>query len=60
MRQSNLERVAVSFAVLVLLQDTNARLTFKLDKNAYERNEKETEIKDTIETESNGDREKSM
>ena len=60
MRQSNLKRVAVSFAVLVLLQDTNARLTFKLDKNAYERNEKETEIKDTIETESNGDREKSM
>ena len=60
MRQSNLKRFAVLFAVLVLLQDTNARLTFKLDKNAYERNEKETEVKDTIETETDGDREKSM
>ena len=60
MRQSNLKRFAVLFAVLVLLQDTNARLTFKLDKNAYERNEKETEVKDTIETETNRDREKSM
>ena len=60
MRQSNLKRFAVLFAVLVLLQDTNARLTFKLDKNAYERNEKETEVKDTMETETNGDREKSM
>ena len=60
MRQSNLKRFAVLFAVLVLLQDTNARLTFKLDKNAYERNEKETEVKDTIETETNGDRKKSM
>ena len=60
MRQSNLKRFAVLFAVLVLLQDTNARLTFKLDKNAYEGNEKETEVKDTMETETNGDREKSM
>ena len=60
MRQSNLKRFAVLFAVLVLLQDTNARLTFKLDKNAYERNDKETEVKDTIETETDGDREKSM
>ena len=60
MPQSNLKRFAVSFAVLVLLQDTNAKLTFKLDKNAYERNEKETEVKDTMETETNGDREKSM
>ena len=60
MRQSNLKGFAVLFAVLVLLQDTNARLTFKLDKNAYERNEKETEVKDTIETETNRDREKSM
>ena len=60
MRQSNLKRFAVQFAVLVLLQDTNARLTFKLDKNAYERNEKETEVKDTIETETNGDQKKSM
>ena len=60
MRQSNLKRFAVLFAVLVLLQDTNARLTFKLDKNAYERNEKETEVKDTIETETNGDQKKSM
>ena len=59
MRQSNLKRFAVLFAVLVLLQDTKARLTFKLDKNAYERNEKETEVKDTIETETNRDREKS-
>ena len=60
MRQSNLKRFPVLFAVLVLLQDTNARLTFKLDKNAYERNEKETEVKDTIETETNGDQKKSM
>ena len=60
MRQSNLKRFAVLFAVLVLLQDTNARLKFKLDKNAYERNEKETEVKDTIETETNGDQKKSM
>ena len=60
MRQSNLKRFAVQFAVLVQLQDTNARLTFKLDKNAYERNEKETEVKDTIETETNGDQKKSM
>ena len=60
MRQSNLKRFAVQFAVLVLLQDTNAKLTFKLDKNAYERNEKETEVKDTIETETNGDQKKSM
>ena len=60
MPQSNLKRFAVSFAVLVLLQDTNAKLTFKLDKNAYERNEKETEVKDTIETETNGDQKKSM
>ena len=60
MRQSNLKGFAVLFAVLVLLQDTNARLTFKLDKNAYERNEKETEVKDTIETETNGDQKKSM
>ena len=46
MWQSNLKRFAVSFAVLVLLQDTNTRLTFKLwktFKNTYERNEKETE-----------------
>ena len=60
MRQSNLKRFAVLFAVLVLLQDTHARLIFKLDKNTYERNEKETEVKDTIETETNRDREKSM
>ena len=60
MRKSNLKRFAVQFAVLVQLQDTNAKLTFKLDKNAYERNEKETEVKDTMETETNGDREKSM
>ena len=60
MWQSNLKRFAVQFAVLVQLQDTNAKLTFKLDKNAYERNEKETEVKDTMETETNGDREKSM
>ena len=60
MRQSNLKRFAVQFAVLVQLQDTNAKLTCKLDKNAYERNEKETEVKDTMETETNGDREKSM
>ena len=60
MRQSNLKRFAVQFAVLVLLQDTNAKLTFKLDKNAYERNEKETEVKDTIETETNGDQKNSM
>ena len=60
MWQSNLKRFAVSFAVLVLLQDTNAKLTFKLDKNAYERNEKETEVKDTIETETNGDQKKSI
>ena len=60
MRQSNLKRFAVQFAVLVQLQDTNAKLTFKLDKNAYERNEKETEVKDTIETETNGDQKKSM
>ena len=60
MRQSNLKRFAVQLAVLVQLQDTNAKLTFKLDKNAYERNEKETEVKDTIETETNGDQKKSM
>ena len=59
MRQSNLKRFAVLFAVLVLLQDTHGRLTFKLDKNAYERNEKEIKVKDTIETETNRDREKS-
>ena len=47
------------FAVLVLLQDTHGRLIFKLDKNAYERNEKEIEVKNTIETETDRDREKS-
>ena len=59
MRQSNIKRFAVLFAVFLLLQDTHGRLTFKLDKNAYQRNEKEIEVKDAIETEANRDQEKS-
>ena len=59
MKHSNLKRFTVLFAVLVLLQDTHGRLIFKFDKNAYERNEKEIEVKNTIETETDRDREKS-
>ena len=57
MRQSNIKRFAVLFVMLVLLQEPQAKLTVKLEKDGYERSEEETETK---ETETSEVREKSM
>ena len=56
MRQSNIKRFAVLLAMLFLLQEPHAKLTVKLEKDAYVRSEEETETK---ETETNEVREKS-
>ena len=59
MRQSNTNRLAVLFAVLVMLQDAHANLIANFDKNEDERARQETEAKDAIETQSDEGREKS-
>ena len=59
MRQSNIKRFAVLFTVLLLLQDTHAKLTINIDKNQNERKRRDTEAKDAVETETDEDREKS-
>ena len=59
MRQSNIKRFAVLFAVLLLLQDTHAKLTININKNQNEKNKRDTEAKDPAETETGEDREKS-
>ena len=59
MRQSNIKRFAVLFAVLLLLQDTHAKLTININKNQNEKNKRDTEAKDAAETETGEDRVKS-
>ena len=64
MRQSNIKRFAVLFAVLLLLQDTHAKLTINIDENQSERNKSDTEANaventDAVETDTGKDREKS-
>ena len=64
MRQSNIKRFAVLFAVLLLLQHTHAKLTINIDENQNERNKRDTEANaventDAVETDSGKGREKS-
>ena len=64
MRQSNIKRFAVLFAVLLLLQDTHAKLTINIDENQNERNKRDTEANaventDAVETDTGKGREKS-
>ena len=64
MRQSNIKRFAVLFAVLLLLQDTHAKLTINVDENQNERNKRDTEANaventDPVETDTGKGREKS-
>ena len=59
MRQSDIKRFPILFSVLLLLQDTHAKLTINIDKNQNERSNRDTEAKDFVETETDEDREKS-
>ena len=64
MRQPNIKRFAVLFAVLLLLQDKHAKLTINIDENQNERNKRDTEAndvenKDVAETDTGKDRQKS-
>ena len=64
MRQSNIKRFAVLFAVLLLLQDKHAKLTINIDENQNERSKMDAEAngvenKDVAETDTGKDRQKS-
>ena len=60
MRKSNIKRLAVLFAALVvLLQDIHANLIVNFNENGDERAKQETEAKDATETQADEDREKS-
>ena len=59
LRTCDIKRFAVIFAVLLLLQDTHAKLAIKLDIKENQRNKRDTETKDAVENETNKDREKS-
>lgn len=58
MRQPDIKRFAVLFSVLLLLQDTHAKLTINIDKNQNERSKRGTKAKDFVEAETDEDREK--